>query len=109
VPNPGMLHAYVRAIGWLGRYDDALHLATWMNNYREELLERKKQDRGGDAMMRRTIVAMRVTFHADNEREREIRSFVTPAKPQLIESVKTLIEEVEEWEGWPTDQEVEVY
>ncbi|KAM3422030.1 hypothetical protein BST61_g2406 [Cercospora zeina] len=123
VPSPALLHAYVRAIGWLSRYEDILHLATWMRNYREELLQRKKQDRGGDAMMRRIIVAMRVflerswlsreqdrsKLHVDNKREKEIRTFVTPAKPQLIESVKTLIEEVEEWEGWPTDEEVGVY
>ncbi|PIA98069.1 hypothetical protein CB0940_05335 [Cercospora beticola] len=123
VPSPGLLHAYVRAIGWLARYDDILDLAQWMKDYHEDLLERKSQDRNGHAMMRRTIVAMRVflerswlpreqnskTVNAGFEREKEIRTFVSPAKAGLIDDVKALIEEVEEWEGWPTDEEVAVY
>ena len=60
VPSPSLLHAYVRGLGWMADYDGLSTLVDWMSEYQLELAERKSQDRSGEAMMRRTIVAIRV-------------------------------------------------
>ncbi|KAI5361478.1 hypothetical protein Slin15195_G125930 [Septoria linicola] len=121
VPSPGVLHALIRALGWLSRYQNLLELAEWMHEYRDELLERRKQDRNGDEMMRRAIIALRVFLErswlpqdrdtaVENEsRSKHMKYFITPARRDLVDSVRKIVEQVEEWEGWPSDEEVQHY
>ncbi|EME78199.1 uncharacterized protein MYCFIDRAFT_89319 [Pseudocercospora fijiensis CIRAD86] len=73
-PSPYALHAYVRALGWLGYYDGLLDLTQFMRQHGDELAIRKSQDRGGEMAMRRTIVALRVFLERSwlpNDRPKE--------------------------------------
>lgn len=129
VPSPAVLHAYIRAVGWLPRYQELSDLAQWMLHFRGELLVRRKQDRNGDEMMRRAIVALRVFLERswlprcpagihdpavdDDSALADIRTrlsrFSAPASDELIECIKKIVEQVDEWGGWPSDEEVECY
>jgi hypothetical protein len=59
-PNPATLHAYIRALGYIGAHEALLELVEWMRTHREELLERQNLDRAGRRMMHRALVAVRV-------------------------------------------------
>ncbi|KAF7198063.1 hypothetical protein HII31_00419 [Pseudocercospora fuligena] len=164
-PSPYALHAYVRALGWLGYYDGLLDLTQFMRKHREELAIRKDQDRGGELAMRRTIVALRVFLErswlqevipkgdehfanqdldgaaykpfqpgsvtaepsAETEPESEphtvsiryeihadrasklLAQFRASASESIVAAVREVVEDVEEWGGWPDDQEVKIY
>ena len=60
VPRPALLHAHIRALGWLADYEGLLELVRWMREYQDELAEAQSFDRLGQDMMRRAIVALRV-------------------------------------------------
>ncbi|EME39802.1 hypothetical protein DOTSEDRAFT_74643 [Dothistroma septosporum NZE10] len=126
VPGPALLHAYIRALGWLGDHDGLLATVQWMHDHRTELAERQSHDRNGVDMMRRLIVALRVFLERSwltnsiKEDEPEggypsgsarflLSRLRRPASPEVIGSVRALVEGVEEWEGWSTDEEVEEY
>jgi hypothetical protein len=139
VPSPALLHTYIRSLGWLADYRGILELVQWMRKYRLELASRKKQDRAGDDAMRKAIVALRVflerswlsddpskTWEVVGRRDGEdpedapvrvrgnrpmkiLASFSQPASAELIASVRDIVVEVEEWEGWPDDTEVRKY
>lgn len=129
VPSPAVLHVYIRALGWLSRYLELHHLAQWMLKFRGELLVRRKQDRNGDEMMRRAIVALRVFLErswlpgckaginyqvwddgsALADTRKRLQAMQAPASDELIDSIKDIVEQVEEWGGWPSDDEVEWY
>lgn len=177
-PSPYALHAYVRALGWLANYDGLLEVTQWMHKYRQEIAERRAQDRGGEEAMRRTIVALRVFLERswllfpdtnsdspaaippidpavykpidtgddehsgqeehdnpagkardiqtptssaeggvkiryevsrDDKAYRLLTKLRTPAKDELILAVRKIVEDVEEWGGWPDRDEVERY
>jgi hypothetical protein len=148
IPNPAILHAYIRVLGWMGDYQGLLDTVQLMLKHQAELQRRRGMDRNGDVIMRRAIVAVRVFFErswlAGNQRidlpgeinkkakldvsekfekgflalDREeitrasgqhLRRLERPAKYALIMEIKELVESVEEWGGWPTDEEVEEY
>lgn len=60
VPRPALLHAHIRALGWLADFEGMLDLVRWMREYKDELAEAQSLDRLGQDMMRRAIVALRV-------------------------------------------------
>lgn len=145
-PGPALLHAYIRALGWLGDHDGLVILVEWMVEHRAELAAKRAQDRNGEVMMRRAVVALRVFLerswlpqfaqpqepHTDNEdgtldadavddtrpqpkqsphdlRLRNLRRLESGASTDMIEKVEHLVNSVEDWSGWPSDEEVERY
>jgi hypothetical protein len=132
-PSPAVLHAYIRALGWLGDYDGLLETVRWMAEHRPELASKRERDRNGEAMMRRALTALRVflerSWLPEDERpkQRELDSgdledstvrlvlprnlarLESPAEAHVIEEAKELVGGVEEWGGWATDEEVETY
>ncbi|KAF2166189.1 hypothetical protein M409DRAFT_23378 [Zasmidium cellare ATCC 36951] len=132
VPDPASLHAYIRALGWLGDYKGLHATVRWMREYRSELLERSERDRRGEEMARRAVVALRVflerswirdaTLEPDPndaaqfeyaEHSTEAASLLararSPAEAEDIAAVREIVEDVEEWGGWPSDEEVQTY
>ena len=148
VPNPAILHAYIRVLGWMADYQGLLDTVQLMLKYQSELQRRRGMDRNGDVIMRRAIVALRVFFERSwlagiqridlpgefNKKvkldvseklekgflalDREeitrasgqhLRRLERPAKQALLSQIKDLVESVDEWGGWPTDEEVEEY
>lgn len=143
VPSPVLLHAHIRALGWMADYQGLLDTVAWMVEYRHELEERRERDRNGEIVMRRALVALRVflerswlsgneTRLKDNETrlkdhegvaeparggaqkshsrmERQLSKLDAPGSTEIVEEVAKLVDSVEDWHGWPTDQEVRRY
>lgn len=137
VPSPAILHAYIRVLGWMGDYLALSQTVEWMVKYQSALQERRSVDRNGDIVMRRAITALRVfltrswlyepqaesrspqmTEDVDEQPELDIRKWPlkkhltrlrTPADSERTKKIKELVESVEDWGGWPTDEEVEEY
>jgi hypothetical protein len=148
VPNPAILHAYIRVLGWMRDYGGLIGTVQMMLKYRAEFQRRRDMDRNGAVIMRRAIVALRVflerswlaetvgvEFPSEINKEanpnmseklgkdlsvldredlklasaRYLWRFEWPAKPERIIAIKELVESVEEWGGWPTDEEVDEY
>ena len=71
VPNPAMLHAYMRGLGAFRNFEAILELFTWMQEYWPELSERGAKDRSGRRMMRRVLVAARVYLQFGSDLSRQ--------------------------------------
>lgn len=105
-PKPTVLHSYVRALGLLHDYEGLYSLSSWMAEFHSELTERAEEQKGGPAALRRTLVALRVFLERSWESSSEEQS---GAPAELVLLVKERIENVPEWRGWPTMDEVELY
>lgn len=105
-PKPIVLHSYVRALGLLRDYEGLYSLSSWMAEFHSELTERAEEQKGGPAALRRTLVALRVFLERSWESSPEEQS---RAPAELVLLVKERIENVPEWHGWPTIDEVELY
>ena len=77
-----------------------------MAEFHSELTERAEEQKGGPAALRRTLVALRVFLERSWESSSEEQS---GAPVELVLLVKERIENVPEWRGWPTMDEVELY
>lgn len=134
-PNPAVLHAYVRALGFLKDYDGIADLVEWMREHWPELGAKKDIDRNGGVVFRRFMVALRVflegiweqdhpyqqkqqeTEDGSHEMSREADSidmlegradgFGAPMK--TLDRVMDMVDEMEEWDGWAGDEEVDYY
>lgn len=132
VPSPALLHAYIRSLGWLGDHAGLLTLLHWLVEYRHELSEQRAKDRNGEAMMRKAIIALRVflerswldvqhradrdgeteevqTKHAHDLRLKNLRRLEAAASAEAVREAERLVDSVEEWRGWPSDDEVAEY
>ncbi|KAI4729857.1 hypothetical protein E4T49_02317 [Aureobasidium sp. EXF-10728] len=112
VPRPALLHAYIRALGMLRDYDGLQELVEWMRIHRKDLAKRSAMDRRGHVLMRRALIALRVFIEdrwEPSKPELDDREVPLCAPTKQVEEIKTLIESVEQWGGWPSDEEVEMY
>lgn len=128
VPNAATLHALIRALGWLAEYDELRALVRWMVEHETQLAVQRTQDRNGKFLTRRAIVATRVFLergwfvaqdpdgeerrsnkHAPDRKAAQLQALERAATPDHIADVQEIVESVEEWGGWPSDEEVEVY
>jgi hypothetical protein len=125
IPEPALLHAYIRALGWHGSHASILTTLRWMAKYQNELAETCKQAHNGAKLMRRTIVAARVFLERSwlpaksgegcDLAERKaykpeaLKRLEARALDVQIEEARALVDGVEGWGGWPTDGDVAVY
>ena len=119
VPHEALLHAYVRAIGWTGDHAGLCEIARWMRQHAANIRERRAADRRGMTLMRRTLIALRVFLEREwvcqsgspNEDNSHVRlaHLRTPAPREVVQEVQALVVGVEDWQGWPSDDEVEEY
>lgn len=111
-PSPALLHAYIRALGLFRDYDGLIELVQWMVRRKRQLKMRRAMDRRGRILMRRALIALRV-FVEDRweplDSELEDKGLASPASAEQIEEIRTLVESVNHWGGWPSDEEVEMY
>ena len=140
VPNPALLHAYIRALGWLANFQGLVNLVRWMAENRDALAERRSRDRNGEVMMRRAVVALRVfaerswLAHASGRKvpghvddvgahkgpdsigegmetsmASDLGRLEVPAPEDVVDDMMRVIGGVEDWGGWASEEEVEVY
>ncbi|KAH7382873.1 hypothetical protein BKA64DRAFT_629769 [Cadophora sp. MPI-SDFR-AT-0126] len=86
------LHVYVRCMGIIGDCDEVLSVLEWMVQHRGELEESNGQDRNGQKMLTRTLVAARISCYG------------TEYEGKAMELVK----QVDAWK-WPDDSDLEQY
>ncbi|KAF1839557.1 hypothetical protein BDW02DRAFT_643608, partial [Decorospora gaudefroyi] len=103
IPGPAELHEYVRALGILRDYEGLYSLSTWLTRHHAEVTTRAAAQRGGRAILFRTLVALRLAVEGDGSD----RASGAPEDIALL--VKSKIESVEEWGGWPAQEYVVMY
>ncbi|MCJ1360116.1 MAG: hypothetical protein MMC33_010119 [Icmadophila ericetorum] len=109
-PAPSHLHLYIRILGLRRDYAAIQDLVLWMAHYATELKDVYQELNNGEAMMRKTLIAARVFLErrwAGNFKDKSPGEVGAPE--EVLQIVYTTIEGVEDWDGWPWDEEVEAY
>ena len=114
VPNGAELHAFVRALGVLGDHEGIWSLVQWMVQHKDELWVQVREEIGGRTRWRRMLTAIRVFLeypHLDPRIRVDARvaTEMAPASQDVLTLVRTKIDEVTEWGGWPRAEEVRRY
>lgn len=117
VPAPAELHAFIRVLGVSHDYEGILELLYWMVQFAMELKAVAVEVNDGAVKMRRCLTAIRVfleghwqSFFSTVEGPPGDQSgMVDRAPDSIIERAFAEIQGVEDWGGWPTDQEIEEY
>ncbi len=92
------LHAYIRVLGILHDKQEILAVLRWMVEHQDDLIAEAQDTKTGTRHLRRSLIAIRAFVdHGDDVDE------------EVIGSLKALMNQLEEWGGWPTDEEVENY
>ena len=106
MPGPAELHAYVRALGVLRDYEGLYSFSTWLTKHNAEVIARARAQHGGSDMLFRTLVALRAATGGWLEEGLDSR----PTAPEDIKQlIKTQIDSVEAWGGWPSKKYVTLY
>jgi len=120
-PNPQVLHGLIRVLGLLRSWHALAELVQWMIVFRKEVLAATKMPRNGERALRKVIIAIRVfcerSWLLQDEDKVRLKSagvdeggkVETAAPKKTINNVRRLVESVEEWGGWPSDDEVREY
>ena len=117
VPRAAHLHQFIRVLGLVQDYGGLLDLIEWMALYAEELQTQAEEQRNGARMFRRCLVATRVFLERSwNDFEIDYREDhvllerdVEKASEEVLQSVKSVVQENPGWGGWPEDWEVQTY
>ncbi|KAF2685932.1 hypothetical protein K458DRAFT_365130 [Lentithecium fluviatile CBS 122367] len=102
VPDPAVLHAYVRALGTLRDYEGLYSFSTWARANHAAVTARANAQRSGSRALYRAFVALRAALDGSLSNDRE------GAPEDLAALIREQIESVEEW-GWPRDEHVDMY
>ena len=130
-PYPAMLHAYVYGLGLLKDWSATVAFAKWLGTHRKAIDEAAEMPSNGLAMRRKTVIALRVFLErtwlavgkpeGSNQKESAIDSECNEkgvvhrqeedlAAPQaVIEEIRNIVESLDDWGGWPTDDEIYEY
>jgi hypothetical protein len=106
VPGPAVLHAYVRALGTLRDYEGLYSFSTWLTRHRAEVSARSEAQHSGSSWLFRTLVALRAAVTGQLE---DASSHGSRASEEIVQLVRSQIEGVEEWGGWPRQEYVDLY
>jgi hypothetical protein len=87
------MHAFFRSMAVIEDHAEILSMLEWMVLNVTELEAISNRSANGMRLTRRTLVAIRVFCEGTH----------------VEEKARTLIESVESWDGWPTDEEVTTY
>jgi hypothetical protein len=106
-PGPAELHAYVRALGILQDYEGLYSFSTWLVKHHTEVTARAEAQRSGRQVLFRTLVALRLAV--DGGRLISGLDYASGTPEDIALLIKTQIDGVEEWGGWPAQEYVEMY
>ncbi|KAE9369558.1 hypothetical protein N431DRAFT_346055 [Stipitochalara longipes BDJ] len=88
------LHAYVRAMGFIRDHAAIISLLQWMVKNHKELDAIAFQSANGHRMLRQTIVVIKAFCGGTD---------------YIVATARALVEQVESWGGWPSEEDVENY
>jgi hypothetical protein len=104
IPSPTTLHAYARALGALHDYEGIYSFTTWLSSNQREITKRAQAQFRGLNHLRGTLKAVRKGldgFAAQGQLQK--------APEELVLLVRDQIEDLAEWGGWPSDEEMALY
>lgn len=106
IPNPAVLHSYVRALSALHDYEGLYSFSSWLVEHYIEVSARCEAQHSGKKLLFRTLVALRaaVTGYSGEEGDQQDR-----ASEDIVQLIKSHIESIEEWGGWPRQEDVDLY
>lgn len=106
IPGPAELHAYVRALGILRDYEGLYSFSTWLTTHHAEVTARAEARYSGSRLLFRTLVALRIAVESGlgSGSEHDLEG-----SAEIAQLIKTQIEGVEEWGGWPAQEYVDMY
>ncbi|KAG9192385.1 hypothetical protein G6011_11119 [Alternaria panax] len=107
VPGSAELHAYVRALGVLQDYEGLYSFTTWLTKHHAEVTARAEAQRSGRNVLFRTLVALRLAVDGRGSESRD--EYTSGAPEDIALLIKTQIESVEQWGGWPARDYVDMY
>lgn len=117
VPAPAELHAFIRVLGFSHDYEGILELLYWMVQFAMELKAVASELKHGAGGMRKCLTAISVFLEGHWQSPASTvegplgdqSGMVDRAPDSIIERAFAEIQGVEDWGGWPTDQEIEEY
>lgn len=109
-PTLHELLGYVRALGMYGDHEGIWSLVLWMAEHKTALSVMQDETFSGQRRLRTLLTAVR-TFLECPEKDRRFKGEkvphqLQPADEQLAGVVRTKIESIPEWGGWPTLEEL---
>ncbi|RMZ70547.1 prefoldin subunit [Pyrenophora seminiperda CCB06] len=107
IPGPAELHAYVRALSILADYEGLCFFTAWLIKQRSGVTARAEAQRSGRDTLFRTLVALRLAVEGGGLHSASKYSKRAPENVALL--IRSQIEGVEEWGGWPAQEYVELY
>ncbi|CAG5148447.1 uncharacterized protein ALTATR162_LOCUS2201 [Alternaria atra] len=107
IPGSAELHAYVRALGILRDYEGLYSFTTWLTKHHAEVTARTEAQRSGRSVLFRTLVALRLAV--DGGGSESGNDYTSGAPEDIALLIKTQIESVEQWGGWPAQEYVDMY
>ncbi|KAF2011661.1 hypothetical protein BU24DRAFT_377002 [Aaosphaeria arxii CBS 175.79] len=109
VPRAALLHVYVRALGAVRDYEGLYSFSTWAVSHAAQISAAMEAhvspSNSLERLWRRTLVALRCAL----EGRLSGGQHNAPASTELIVLTKAQIDSIEDWGGWPSDEEVEEY
>lgn len=110
-PSPATIHLLVRLLGVIEDKRAILNLLRWMSMYNREIEAKTTELANGPRQFRKVLIAVRIVMESDSVPFLS-SSDVTPLadiKSNHVINAKEIVEGVDTWGGWPTDEEVEEY
>ncbi|OAL46147.1 hypothetical protein IQ07DRAFT_575106 [Pyrenochaeta sp. DS3sAY3a] len=102
-PAPAVLHVYVRALGILRDFEGLYSFSTWLTQHHVEVSARVATHHGGSNMLFKTLVALRAAV------EGNLAEPGQRAPADIAQLIEFQIESVEDWGGWPKQEDVNFY
>jgi hypothetical protein len=107
IPGLAELHAYVRALGILRDYEGLYSFTTWLTKHHAEVTSRAEAQRSGRNILFKTLVALRLAV--GNGGSASGNDYTSGAPGDIALLIKTKIDSVEQWGGWPAREYVDMY
>ena len=107
IPPPALIHQYVRTLGLLQDYEQLELFLQWLSLYQAEVEAIAGQGANGHLMLRRCMVALRLSLEGGFE---ILDLGPLPHAPEgICARIRTLVESMPLWGGWACDEEVHAY
>ena len=118
IPSPVILHVYIRTLGITEDFGAIRRLCRWMADHASDIDSVANEQVSGRKNLRLVLTAVRVflerswlKYELGNEiLDNDIRAISGKgASKSLLKDSRQIVQTMENWGGWPTDEEVKNY
>jgi len=98
-------------MGLFGDHEGILSLVKWMTDAKDTLRSHKEGELNGKRRFRTLIISIRVflEFPTQDDTASKHSLKIMSASDELLMLVKNVVNSVEDWGGWASDEEVARY